>query len=115
MGGGREGSKLVSEGADELNGALNRGFFPVVFTDCGHFFVLALRSASPGFLTRFSPRGFDQVFAHQEGQGGVDHGAAVRRRPSPATRCNFSSDVLKLFLFGYLLVLERYAGNGATL
>jgi hypothetical protein len=49
------------------------------------------------------------------GQGGGDHGAAVRRRPCPTTRYKFLSDALKSFLFGYLLVLERYAGNGATL
>jgi len=55
-GGGRGGFKLVSEGADELNGALNRGFFPLVFTDCGHFFKLILRSASARFFVEvFSP------------------------------------------------------------
>jgi hypothetical protein len=54
-GGGMGGVKLVSEGADELNGALNRRFFPVVFTDCGHFFVLTVWSASARF--------FDEVFS----------------------------------------------------
>ncbi len=54
-GGGRGGVKLSSEGADELDGALNRGFFPLVFTDCGHFFDFTLRSASAWF--------FDEVFS----------------------------------------------------
>jgi hypothetical protein len=54
-GGGRGGVKTPSEGADELDGALNRGFFPLVFTDCGHFFDLTLRSASA--------RIFDVVFS----------------------------------------------------
>ncbi len=58
VGGGGKwgGSKPCCEVADELNGALNRGFFPVVFTDCGHFFVLNLQSASARFLDEvFSP------------------------------------------------------------
>jgi hypothetical protein len=54
-GGGRGGFKPSSEGADELDGALNRGFFPLAFTDCGHFFVFTLRSASAWF--------FDEVFS----------------------------------------------------
>jgi hypothetical protein len=53
-GGGWGASKVLSEGADELNGALNWRFFPIVFTDCGHFFV-TLRSASA--------RIFDEVFS----------------------------------------------------
>jgi len=53
-GGGWGVSKVLSEGADELNGALNRRFFPLVFTDCGHFFV-TVRSASARF--------FDEVFS----------------------------------------------------
>ena len=68
-----------------------------------------------GFLTRFSPRGFGKVFSHHAGQGGGGHGAAVRRRPCRTTRYTFSIDVLKQFLSGFLLVLERYAGNGAKL
>ena len=53
-GGGWGVPKIPSEGADELNRALNRRFFPLVFTDCGHFFV-TLRSASAWF--------FDEVFS----------------------------------------------------
>jgi len=54
-GGGRVGCKTFCEDADELDGALNRGFFPLVFTDCGHFFDVTLRSASA--------RIFDVVFS----------------------------------------------------
>jgi hypothetical protein len=54
--GGKGGFEPCCEVADELNGALNRGFFPVVFTNCGHFFDLILRSASARFLDEvFSP------------------------------------------------------------
>jgi hypothetical protein len=49
------GEKPVFEGADELIGALNRGFFPLVFTDFGHFFDFTPRSASAWF--------FDEVFS----------------------------------------------------
>ena len=54
-GGGTGGEKPVFEGADELIGALNRGFFPLVFTDFGHFFDFTPRSASAWF--------FDEVFS----------------------------------------------------
>ena len=53
--GGKGGVKLSSEGAEELDGALSWGFFPLVFTDFGHFFDFTLRSASARF--------FDEVFS----------------------------------------------------
>ncbi len=60
--------KPSSEGADELDGALNRGFFPLVFTDCGHFLFLLCSLLPLGFLTSFSPWGFGKVILHQAGQ-----------------------------------------------
>jgi hypothetical protein len=117
VGGGGDGggSKPCCEVADELNGALNRGFFPVVFTDCGHFFSLNLRSTSARFLDEVFFPGFclgDFAPGCEKGGG---HDAAERRRLYPATIHTVLSDAWKSFQSGYLSELERHEVHGATL
>jgi len=80
----------------------------------GIFLRTKPRSAPHGFLMWFSPRGFDKVFSHQEGQEAAARAVVVRRQWRRAARCTFLVGASKQFRNGCRSEFGRREGLDAA-